>query len=104
MKFHIKYTLHNTILLTSTLFLSINLQSLDNVFQYIYPTQLTNLDCSYEAPDQCTGREPLSCCERLRQEEPLSPSSSPTPDGAGELAGSVTSMLVVLATAIASFY
>ena len=26
---------------------------------------LPQSSCSYEAPDQCTGFEPLSCCERL---------------------------------------
>ena len=65
--------------------------------------KVTNIDCSYEAPNYCTGSKPLSCCERLKREEPLSPSSSPPPDAVGKLETSVTSLLVFLVIAIVSF-
>ena len=33
--------------------------------RFVEGTTLPEPECSYQAADQCTGFEPLSCCERL---------------------------------------
>ena len=45
----------------------------------IFPDSLPTVNCSYEAPDQCTNFQPQSCCERLRSVSPTS--------GAAEIGG-----------------
>ena len=81
-----------------------NLQTPESLTEYTQQVSLHDPDCSYEAPNPCTASKPLSCCERLRQEELLSPSSSPSPDGAGTLVMSLSTMLMFLGTAIISIF
>ena len=59
-----------------------------------YPRTTVMPNCSYEAPNQCTGYQPQSCCDSLRQV----PEPSPTPgvDGVGTLVVSVTTIALLL--------